>query len=410
MDQKLNEYTSIEDGVVFGAHEKSFVGFPADRPMLMLCDGAAGCGKSSQFVRPIVHGSIARGETVVVSGLLCEADYLKRAAAEGYRVVVISGRNPVQGEKWDMQDMAHISQEDFCRIAEYLWTRFVNRIMDWTIKGNSFLRSVFSALLQYAIDKDSIHSLKECASYCERGAGFVDVLSQYIEENHRGGVSESSRYFDFLQISGIDSTAKEELLQAIKAILEGQQSYEMEMSGQASFRIDDLFADKGKLMVMLDICNCHETIVFDAMMYRMLQRAWEIESKTPVRFVLDDVIGFWANLPSVKSLVSGIVNRGHSVYFTSQDLAQIVACGMGKVECQKFLYSMDAILFDDVRTDCVASQLLMHSDFAKLLDVSSEHQEDGWNILKFHAPRNIIGADAFFAPKLSVPQYGTFAF
>ena len=91
MEQKLNEYMSIEDGVVFGTHEKSFVGFPADRPMLMLCDGAAGCGKSSQFVRPIVFGSIARGETVVVSGLLCEADYLKRAAAEGYRVVVIYG-------------------------------------------------------------------------------------------------------------------------------------------------------------------------------------------------------------------------------------------------------------------------------------------------------------------------------
>ena len=169
MEQKLNEYTSIEDGVVFGTHEKSFVGFPTDHPMLMLCDGAAGCGKSSQFVRPIVYGSIARGETVVVSGLLCEADYLKRAAAEGYRVVVISGRNPAHGEKWDMQDMAHISQEDFCRITEYLWTRFVNRIMDWTIKGNSFLRSVFSALLQYAIDKDGIHSLKECVSYCERG-------------------------------------------------------------------------------------------------------------------------------------------------------------------------------------------------------------------------------------------------
>ena len=236
------------------------------------------------------------------------------------------------------------------------------------------------------------------------------MLSQYIDENHRGGVSESSRYFDFLQISGIDSTAKEELLQAIKSILEGQQRYEMEMSGQASFRIDDLFADNGKLMVMLDICNYHETIVFDAMMYRMLQRAWEIKSKTPVRFVLDDVIGFWTNLPSIESLTSGIVNRGHSVYFTSQDLAQIVACGMGKVECQKFLYSMDAILFNDVKTDCTASQLLMHSDFSKLLDTSSEHQEDGWNVLKFHAPRNTVGADAFFAPKLSVPQYGTFAF
>ena len=71
---------------------------------------------------------------------------------------------------------------------------------------------------------------------------------------------------------------------------------------------------------------------------------------------------------------------------------------------------MDAILFDDVRTDFAASQLLMHSDFSKLLEVSSERQEDGWNVLKFHAPRNTVGADAFFVPKLSIPQYGTFAF
>lgn len=347
--KQLTELSHLSGGIPIAMQDGKVAGLDSTEPRKVLCCGPSGCGKSYRFMLPNILAAIERGEPIIVTdprGFL-EKHSADAAKEHGYETV----RFDVQSEStehWDLQQLhpcEDFSVEDFCE-----WTTIVYKMLISTsIHPDEDIyftleSAMFSATIQYAIEKCEAHS-------------FQDVLDVYLSDSFSKQMNRSVRALvTHIGARKPKTYARQKSLEMLcngspnlYANISTALAFQMNklakggmlagLAGKSSFQSDQVWGDK-KTLVFIRPSRVRADDLSMTLLWYLIRRAESHKGSGTI--LIDDCVNALELMENPKEEFRELTAAGKHVLFDIQNFAQLTAI-CGDEDAKSFIYSFDAV-------------------------------------------------------------------
>lgn len=347
------DLTKQSGSIPIATQNDQLTGLDSTEPRRVLCCGPSGCGKSYNFMLPNLLEAIERGEPIVATDPLgfLEEHASEAAKDHGYEIIRVDAPSE-DTEHWDLQQLRpceNFSEEDFCE-----WATTVYKMLTPTAphSDNDFYfrleSSLFSATIQYAIEKSEAHS-------------FQDVLDVYLSAAFSKQVTRSVRALvPRVGVRKLNAHARQDALEMLRdgssnlyANVSVASAFHLnklakgkmhaELAGKSTFRFDQVWGSK-KTLVFIRPSWAHADDLSMTLLWYLLRLAEN--QKGGGTILIDDCVNALSLWEDPQEEFRKLTAAGKQVLFDVQDFAQLKAI-LGDVAAKEFIDSFDKVLVSD---------------------------------------------------------------